>query len=607
MRKYAFDRFLVHPSVRAFPGVASKHRAFAAGQIIGAALAALAGGIYAWLTGPLLALEIIAFGWLLSPAIMAAYIRATGNLPRAQLIWVINLTALISFLAGVTGGLTSFLIPWLLVVPAEAVLSNDKRLIPWSAALCLAALLVLLGVSQAGYLPEPLVPSAQATLLYLLGPLGAVIYVTAVAFYVQRTHAASMKIARDDEARYRFLAENATDLITRHDPNGRIVYASPASKRMLGISTVDLVGDLFEDLVCEADVERVKGGFSQAAASRRDVRIEYKIRHKSGRLFWVETSCSASIAYDAKTLFPTPHSLPLPSCYEIICITRNIDERKQYEAELLKARDEATVANAAKSRFLANMSHELRTPLNAVIGFSEMMRAQTFGPLGARKYLEYAQLISDSGHHLLALISDVLDISKVEAGRFKLSVERLKVRNVISECVQLMQVTALEEGLQLQTALGSDLPDIDADKRALKQILLNLLSNAIKFSAPGGSITVRATSNSAYLTLSVIGTGIGISQRDLARLGKPFEQVEDQFTKSKPGTGLGLSLVKALAELHSGFMVIDSAPGQGTRVTVRLPLRQSGAPELDFDASGQESMEMLEEFEAKEKTYKGAA
>ena len=251
------------------------------------------------------------------------------------------------------------------------------------------------------------------------------------------------------------------------------------------------------------------------------------------------------------------------------------------------------------------MSHELRTPLNAVIGFSDMIRAETFGPLGAPKYSEYSQLISDSGHHLLALINDVLDISKVEAGKFRLSLERLSIKKLVNECVQLVEVSSREADVTVETILSPDLPEIDADKRALTQILLNLIYNAIKFSEPGGRIAIRATSNSAYLTLDVIDTGIGISQRDLARLGKPFEQVEDQFTKSKPGTGLGLALVKALAELHDGFMMIESTPTKGTRVTVRLPLRQAGEP--FFDLGDFEPDDSLEEETLKEKILRGAA
>ena len=250
---------------------------------------------------------------------------------------------------------------------------------------------------------------------------------------------------------------------------------------------------------------------------------------------------------------------------------------RKYEAEKVKAEG----ANRAKSEFLANMSHELRTPLNAINGFSEIMIAQMFGPLGDDRYKEYAQDINNSGQHLLALINDILDMSKIEAGKMKLKFEPMNLADVAQDAVRLVLNRAETAGLNLKIDFPH-LPEIEADCRAVKQILLNLLSNAIKFTPRGGRITVRAEARQDILgervRISVSDTGIGIAPDDLQRLAKPFEQVENQHAKSQQGTGLGLALTKSLLEMHDGTLEIESVLGAGATVSFSLPIhRGSGA------------------------------
>ncbi len=249
---------------------------------------------------------------------------------------------------------------------------------------------------------------------------------------------------------------------------------------------------------------------------------------------------------------------------------------RKYENE--KVRAEA--ANKSKSEFLANMSHELRTPLNAVNGFSEIMIAEMYGPLGDRRYKEYAQDIHNSGQHLLALINDILDMSKIEAGKMNLKFEPMSLEDVTEDAVRLIRNRAEAAGLELAVDFPF-LPEIEADYRAVKQVLLNLLSNAVKFTPRGGRVTVRAeVRTDAFgerVRVSVQDTGIGISKEDLARLAQPFEQVESQHSKTTQGTGLGLALTKSLIELHDGVLEMDSAPGEGTTVSFTLPLRRGQA------------------------------
>ncbi|MGZ3346935.1 MAG: sensor histidine kinase, partial [Caulobacteraceae bacterium] len=253
----------------------------------------------------------------------------------------------------------------------------------------------------------------------------------------------------------------------------------------------------------------------------------------------------------------------------LFCALRDATQQKAHEARLIEAKTAAEAHNSGKSRFLANMSHELRTPLNTIMGFSDIMKARLFGPLPA-KYGEYADLIHDAGRHLLDLINDVLDMSKIEAERFQLQIEQLDARDPISAALRLMRVQADEAGLSLRAALPPDPIEIEADPRALKQIALNLLSNALKFTPRGGQVTATLQAQGGMMELIVADTGVGIAPEDLKRLGQPFEQAGDIKQRSK-GTGLGLSLVRGLAELHGGELIIESTLGEGTCVTVRLP------------------------------------
>ncbi|WP_304179328.1 PAS domain-containing sensor histidine kinase, partial [Phenylobacterium aquaticum] len=249
---------------------------------------------------------------------------------------------------------------------------------------------------------------------------------------------------------------------------------------------------------------------------------------------------------------------------------------RKYENEKVRAEG----ANQAKSEFLANMSHELRTPLNAINGFSDIMAQEMFGPLGDARYKGYSHDILSSGQHLLALINDILDMSKIEAGKMSLKFEPLSLEDVAEDAVRLVRNRAETAGLALTIDLPPHLPEVEADYRAIKQVLLNLLSNAIKFTPRGGRITVRAEGRhdpfGERIRVSVQDTGIGIAQDDLARLAQPFEQVENQHSKTTQGTGLGLALTKSLVEMHGGSLDMQSAPGEGTMVSFSLPIRQTG-------------------------------
>jgi cell cycle sensor histidine kinase DivJ len=255
---------------------------------------------------------------------------------------------------------------------------------------------------------------------------------------------------------------------------------------------------------------------------------------------------------------------------KLVAAVRDARDQLMRERRLEAARLSADQQNAGKSRFLANMSHELRTPLNAIMGFSDIMRQRLFGPL-ADRYAEYAELIHESGTHLLELINDVLDMSKIEAERFELAIEHFDARDAVQAVLRLMRGQADRAGVNLRGVMPVGPLPAEADRRALKQIALNLISNALKFTPRGGAVTVTVQGDGDVLELVVADTGVGIAQDDLERLGRPFEQAGDAEQR-QAGSGLGLSLVRAFARLHNGDMTVESAVGEGTTVTVRMPV-----------------------------------
>ncbi len=253
-------------------------------------------------------------------------------------------------------------------------------------------------------------------------------------------------------------------------------------------------------------------------------------------------------------------------------VNTDITERKAAEEAMLAIMTEAEIANRTKSEFLANMSHELRTPLNAIIGFSEIIKDETFGPVGSTKYRDYADDINESGQHLLALINDILDLSKVESGTDELHEENIEVSKIANAIMKLVVGLAQTSNVELELDMSDDIAVLHVDERKVKQILLNLLSNAIKFTPDGGNVILKIWSRpeSGYV-FQVIDTGIGIAFEDIPKALAPFQQIDSGLNRRHEGTGLGLPLTKSLIEMHGGYLDLQSEVGLGTTVTVRFP------------------------------------
>jgi two-component system, cell cycle sensor histidine kinase DivJ len=562
---------LVHRSARGDALAAARHRAFIAPRVLGGLIALAMLPAYLVARGVPTALEIIAVGWLVAPIGIAYFLSRSGRYEPAYVLSSLALTALITGLAMTSGGASSLAAVWLVIVPIEAALCASRRVVVVAASFAIGALglLLALGSDATALISPP--PEGGTAALAAVAIGSAILYATLLAFGMQAHSRTGCELLAREEDRYRLLAANMTDVITRHGHNGAVLFASPAAERLLNASVRELAGHGLFDRVHVGDRPAYLTALADAAMRGQERSAEFRVRPNaegpgtrlSPQFIWVEMRCRAldRAAGDNGG-----------AGREVVAVMRDITVRKAQEDAIQEARSEAEEANAAKNRFLATMSHELRTPLNAVIGFSEMLMSESAMQLDAAKRHEYARLIHDSGHHLLAVVNLVLDMSKIESGNFVITPEPFTPAAVIRHCSDLLALRAREAGLDLVTRLPADLPEIVADKRALKQMLLNLLSNAIKFTERGGSVTVSAGGDAAELAIWVEDTGVGISADDLPRLGDPFFQACASYDRPYDGTGLGLSIVKGLVGLHGGRMDIESRLGKGTRVTLRLPI-----------------------------------
>lgn len=315
-------------------------------------------------------------------------------------------------------------------------------------------------------------------------------------------------------------------------------------------------------MINRRDINKVNQAFQRAIIEQNDYDMEFRVRRPDGeeRTIHCEGRCAIDSHGEAVALYG---------------IMQDMTERLAHEQALKEAKDSAERAYAAKTQFLANMSHELRTPLNAIIGFSEMIQQQLLGPVGNPKYLDYINGVHESGEHLLNIISDILDMSKIEAGKYELSLEEVNVTKTIKLALHMMESRALDNDVKITIEKFDENAHIVADRRAFLQVVLNLLSNAVKFSHKGGKVSVACKALKNDITIKVIDAGIGIPANKLATITNPFEQVSSSYTRDHEGTGLGLAITKELIELHGGTLTIESALGKGTTATIRMPLDAS--------------------------------
>jgi len=389
------------------------------------------------------------------------------------------------------------------------------------------------------------------------GPEHALAQLAAFAIESRRAEAALAEMRQRNE----LILGAAADGIFGVDGDGNVTFANPAATRLLGLPLSEMIGRHAEDLL-----RATGGGAGQLPVTttltdgQPRVVERAEITRPDGKLLSLQIAVT-----------PIPRRL---SGLRAVVVFHDITTQIAAQVSLRRAAEEAEAASRSKSNFLAHMSHELRTPLNAIIGFSEVMSAETLGRMNHPQYHEYARHILTSGQHLLSLINDLLDLSKIEAGKLELWEETVELGPLIERCRVFVAEAAESKGVALVLRTAPGLPDLRCDARKLKQVLVNLLSNAVKFTPPGGRILLEAAEDRhGGITLQVSDTGIGIAAEHIEKVMSPFGQVHEASNRDSQGTGLGLPLSKALVELHGGRLFLDSLPGKGTTAVVQLPGR----------------------------------
>ncbi|WP_256749511.1 PAS domain-containing sensor histidine kinase [Mesorhizobium sp. Mes31] len=544
---------MVHPSIvgqsdrerqRRFIGVMLASPFFAAG----AAVTLVTSGMGAAVT---VAAIFAAFGlcWFI-----ALLVAATGKMAvAAQVALAIAGLALGSLIAA-AGGLSSPVAMLVVALPFEAWwIGASRRAALWGAVSAAVAILVQpLAVAVFPF------AGAQIAPWHWLVPLAWALTLVPRISALRDTAGAADVV--DTADRLEDIIDAVVLRVARH---GEVLDASAKARTLLKLPPELLSGNGLFDRIHLSD----RVSYLSALADMRDGalsrRLELRIR--------LPQNGNGQAADNYR-----PFSLELVRGDEEVdvftLVLRENDEIARLREDFAAANEAAASAEVAKGRFLAVVSHELRTPLNAIIGFSDMLLHEMFGAFKDPRQKEYVGLVRDSGQHLLAVVTSILDVSRIESGVYATEPEPFRFSEAVDMCQSMMRLQAQAKNIDLQAQIAPDAGDINADRRAVQQMLINLVSNAIKFTPEGGDVVIGAKRIGSRLHFWVRDTGIGIAEEDFANLGKPFMQIQNDYTRRFEGTGLGLSLVKGLVALHDGTMSIESMPGEGTTVTISLPV-----------------------------------
>lgn len=500
------------------------------------------------------------------PIAAAGVLSSTGSVRMTGRIALAAAALALACLAVLTGGLASPFLPLLALLPLEAAIQSKRThgLVLGAAASGLALALVAVAgrAGLAGAVPASAVISTALS-------LGLYTMVRGLAFCLEpAAHDATAMAASDEPAMACDfdVLDLMPGLVTRHTVRGDVIHLAGADQQDFALRIGELSGKGYVNHIHVADriafLDAIDG--LRRGARRNEVELRFECAGQASQFVHVAVSLAAEQDVDGRFTGFVAQARD---------ISAEINDRQRAHANI----EEAESANAAKTRFLAAVSHELRTPLNAILGFSDILAREYFGAFSDERQREYVGLIHQSGEHLLNLVNTMLDMSKIEAGRYEVFVEPFQISDVVDSCDAMLRLQATNRGVTLTRRLARGTGEIVADKGAMHQILINLVGNAIKFTEAGGVINVDVAIVDDRLKLVVSDTGIGIPADKLACIGDPFVQAQDGLGRHYEGTGLGLSLVKGLVALHGGAFAIASTEGEGTVVTIDLPVDGSGA------------------------------
>ncbi|MGB8276436.1 MAG: PAS domain-containing sensor histidine kinase [Methylovirgula sp.] len=560
----------VHPDIMARPAERLRHQTFILRRL--ASSLAVLGLMPPFLAayGAPAAWQALVFVLFLLPVGAVALVSRTGHLMLAQAICVASFVGAALTIATASGPWQAALI-CLAFAPFEGVFSQNRRLVLAGGLLAASGAASLALAAQTGLI-EPGFASGHSALFVL----AAIAYATALAYGIV---VFQDKLTQSDALHaehYRAVYDAIGDLVVHYDRNGSVEFVSPNCLDLFGLPAAEFAGRGLFERIHVADRPAFLKAIADAATTSDFVFATLRLRTtapaaKNARrpeatFRWVEMR-ARRFGRDIST---TPGAAAVRA--RVVSILHDVTSTKQREEEFEAVRAATEETNLWKDQFLANVSHELRTPLNAIIGFAEMLANVQLVPQDPEKRREYASIIQQSGLHLLSVVNSILDMSKIQSGTFDIRPESFAIAPLIDLCCDMVKLKAQANGVELIRVYPKGLDEVIGDKRACKQILINLLSNAVKFTPRDGHVTVKARPDGTSLILSVCDTGIGMSTRDLAHLGDPFFQAGASYDRPYEGTGLGLSVVRGLVGLHGGSICVESEPGKGTSVSVRLPL-----------------------------------
>ena len=535
--------------------------------------------------------------WFLLPLLLGLILRLTGSVRLVRDLYSLTILLFAGIGAAYSGGLQSSMLVALCILPIENMISADRRrvlLAILSVVLCLA---LLWWLGERNLLPSDRMPEA----LHLAARPLAIIFVMFYSFLVAdaliRRRTADARALEVTENQYESLFEMAPIAMLEQDWSG----VRKILDRLVAAGVEDIKQYLSEhrdvllEMVASIRTMRVnKAALSLYRADNGEELIEHyspenltddELRNFRHWVIAFFTGINGGFLNETSSrrrrggqVYIRLRSAIAPENREdwarVVTTIGDVSDRKRTELALRAAKEEADRANRAKSHFLASMSHELRTPLNAIIGFSEIMHKQLFGPVGQQRYLDYARDIHVSGQHLLNLINDMLDLSRIEAGKYEIHEEWIDARELFDWVLNMTEPQIIASGVEVSDFIAEDMPCFSADLRAMRQIMLNLLSNALKFTPRGKSARLSAYQDrdKGGIILEVSDTGQGIPAKLLAKITEPFVQAGNVDTRRGSGTGLGLTITKSLAELHGGEIHLTSIEHEGTTVMIRLPV-----------------------------------
>lgn len=543
---------LVHPSVederqrlcqRRFIGVMLAAPFFVAG----AAVTLVTAGIGAAVT---IATIFAAFGLCWIAALLVA---ASGTMRWAAPVALLSASLVGAGLIAAAGGLGSPAALLVLALPVEALwVAGSRQAALWGgvagvAAICLQAFAAVL-------FPE----GADIAAWHWLLPLAWIGTV-----FLRRDGFRALFGANSAPTTETRIEDMLDAVVVRMARQGEVLDVSGKAHAILGLAPELLLGGGLFDRIHLAD----RVAYLSALADLREGaclrKLDLRVRLPQAG---VEAHAGSYRRLALDLMGPAGEAEPF------LALLREGDVVADLREELDEANEAAAGAEIAKGRFLAAVSHELRTPLNAILGFSDMLLHEMFGPFSDPRQKEYVGLVRESGQHLLSVVTSILDVSKIECGAYTTEPEPFHFAEAVEMCHSMMRMQAEAKAITLTTQVPADIGEINADRRAVQQILINLVSNAVKFTPDGGAVGIGAKRIGSHLHFWVNDTGIGIAEENLGSLGKPFMQIQNGYTRAFEGAGLGLSLVKGLVALHDGTMAIESAPGEGTKVTIGLPV-----------------------------------